>query len=160
MTNQEAPGTVYVQGGGYGPPPGGYGPPPGGGYGQPMPPGGYGPPPGAPMPGGAPMGPPGGGPPPAPGGGSMHPELQKSLDTWFIISIVSILCGCGCLAAVPIYLTYAGKKSLTEGNVGDAESKLKIAKICVILGLVGYVLSLVLYVVWFVFLGGMDMFNR
>ncbi len=164
MMNQEVPSTVHAQGGGgYGPPPGGYGPPPGGGYGQPPgggygqpgAPGGYGPPPGAPMPGGAPMAPPGGGPPPAPGG-NVNPELQKSLDTWFIISIVSIVCGCGCLAAVPIYMTYAGKKSLAEGNAADAQGKLKIAKICVIVGVAFEILGVIMWLVWALAFGGMS----
>ena len=143
MMNQEVPSTVHAQGGGYGPPPGGYGPPPGGGYGQqPMAPGGYGPPPGAPMPGGAPMAPPGGGPPPAPGG-SVNPELEKSLKTWMILGILTFFCGCWCLAAVPAYLAYAGQKSLSTGNVADAESKLKITKICTILGFVWGILAYV-----------------
>jgi hypothetical protein len=143
MMNHEVPSTVHAQGGGYGPPPGGYGPPPGGGYGQPMAPGGYGPPPGAPMPGGAPMAPPGGGPPPAPGGGGANPDLEKSLKTWMILSILTFFCGCGCLAGVPAYMAYAGQKSLATGNVADAESKLKIAKICTILGFVWGLLSYV-----------------
>ncbi|MFC1641833.1 hypothetical protein ACFL5O_03965 [Myxococcota bacterium] len=157
MMNQEGLSTVNAQGGGYGPPPGGggYGPPPGGGYGQPMAPGGYGPPGGVPMPGGAPMAPPGGGPPPNPGAGTVNPELEKSMNTWFILSIVSIVCGCGCLAAVPIYLTHAGAKSLAEGNVADAESKLRIAKICIILGLVGYVLAIIGWVIWAIVFGGL-----
>jgi cytochrome c biogenesis protein CcdA len=82
---------------------------------------------------------PGGGPPPAPGG--FNPELEKSLKTWMILSILTFFCGCWCLAAVPAYLAYAGQKSLSAGNVADAESKLKITKICVILGFVWGILA-------------------
>jgi cytochrome c biogenesis protein CcdA len=100
------------------------------------------------MPGGAPMVPPGGGPPPAPGG--INPELEKSLKTWMILSILTFFCGCWCLAAVPAYMAYAGQKSLAAGNVADAESKLKIAKICTILGFVWGVLSAIGGILYYV----------
>jgi cytochrome c biogenesis protein CcdA len=101
------------------------------------------------MPGGAPMAPPGGGPPPAPGG-AINPELEKSLKTWMILSILTFFCGCWCLAAVPAYLAYAGQKSLSTGNVADAESKLKIAKICTILGFVWGILSTIGGILYYV----------
>lgn len=99
------------------------------------------------------MAPPGGAP--APGAGPANTELQKSLETWFVLSLISIVCGCGCLAVVPIYLTYAGKKSLSEGNVADAESKLKIAKICIIAGIAYAVVATVLTVLYLVVFGGL-----
>ena len=167
MMNQEVPNSMYAQGGGYGPPPGGYGQPPGGmppggapPGGAPMgpPPGGYGQPPGGMPPGGvppagAPMAPPGGmpmAPPGAPMGGG---DLQKSLGTWFILSIVSILCGCGLLAVIPIYLTHTAKQALQQGDIATVEKNLKIAKVCVLLGFTSYALGLLLsalYVILFV----------
>jgi hypothetical protein len=150
MMIPEVQNTVNAQGGGFGPPPGGgYGAPPGGGYGQP---GGYGPPPGAPG-GVPPMAPPGGGygaPPPGPVGGG-DPALEKSLGTWFILSILAFFCGCSCLAAVPVYLVHTGKQAYAAGDYAGAKSKLKIAKICVILGWVFAVLGILSYAAFFLF---------
>lgn len=148
---------IQAQGGGYGPPPGGFGPPPGGGYGAPPPgaPGGYGPPPGAP--GGMPMAPPGGGGMPGgmPGGGA-DPELKKSLDTWFIISLVSSIFCCGycigfALGVFGAVTLNQGKTLYAQGNVEGARQKfgtgknLVIANIAVglLLWIVGIVLNIV-----------------
>ena len=155
---------IQAQQGGWGPPPGGgggYGPPPGGGggYGGPPPGGGGfgGPPPGGggfggPPPGGFGGPPPGGfgGPPPGapygtppPGGGfgagpggPPPPDLQGQLNTWFILSIISIFFGC-CLGGLFATFTMNGaKQAFAAGNYMDAQSKLGTAKIVTIISFV------------------------
>lgn len=145
---------VQAQGGGYGPPPGGYGGAPPGGYGAP--PGGMpGAPPGAPMgpPGGMPMAPPGGMGAPVMGGG--NPELKKQTQTWMIISLVTwFMCGNGCFGLIGAILCYMAGQAADQGNVADAESKLKWGKILTIVGLVITVLAIIAYVLFmFVFAG-------
>lgn len=144
---------IQAQGGGYGPPPGGYGGPPGGmppggGYGGGMP----GAPPGPPMapPGGAPMAPPGG--MGAPGGG--NPDLKKQTQTWLIISLVTwFLCGNGCFGIIGAILAYMAGQAVDQGNIADAESKLKWAKMLTIIGLVLTVLLIIAYVIFVFVLG-------
>ena len=163
MMNPQVQNNVQAQGGGYGPPPGGYGAPPGG-----APPAG--------MPGGAPPGMPGGMPPggmpmqPHPGapmmgppGGMMPPggssDMEKTLGKWFILSCVSIVCGCGLLGLVPIYMTHTAKQALANGDMATVEKNLKIAKICVILGWVFFILYFLSMIVWTVVGGGLAMFG-
>jgi len=152
---------IHAQGGGgYGPPPGGYGPPgappggappgapPGGGYPPPggYPPGGYQPPPGYP-PHGAPMAPPGGGPMMGGAPGGPNAELKKQSQTWLIISIVSFLfCGSGCFGMIAAIMAYLAGQAVDQGNIPDAESKLKWSKILTIVGVVLFLLLIVAYV--------------
>jgi hypothetical protein len=136
--------------GGYGPPgaggPGGYGPPGGpGGYGPPGGPGGYGPPGGSGAPGGygpygAPLPPPGGAP---------NPELKKQATTWLIISAVSlVVCGC-CFGLIGAIFCFMAMQAADQGNLADAESKLKWGKIITIVGFVlGIVVSAVSGVIY------------
>ena len=134
---------IQAQQGGWGPPPGGgggYGPPSGGGgFGGP-PPGGFGgPPPGAPYgtppPGGGFGAPPGGGFGAGPGG-PPPPDLQGQLNTWFILSIISIFFGC-CLGGLfATYTANQAKQSFAAGNYMDAQSKLGTAKIVAIISFV------------------------
>lgn len=141
---------IQAQGGGYGPPPGGYGPPGGapGGYGAP--PGAPGGMPGAPMgpPGGMPMAPPGGGMPPGMGGGGANPELKKQTQTWLIIALVTwFLCGNGCFGIIGAILAYLAGQAADQGNIAEAESKLKWAKMLTIIGVVLTVLAIIVYVI-------------
>ena len=146
---------IEAQGGGYGPPPGGgYGPPPGG-----APPGGY-PPPGGggygPPPGGGYGGPPPGGHPPAYGGppagwtppgapGGPGAEVKKQATTWLIVSAVSFFfCGGNCLALVGAILCFLAMQAADQGQLADAESKLKLGRT---LTIVGFALFAVLAVV-------------
>ncbi len=123
--------------GGYGPPggptgPGGYGPP-GGGYSPPGGPGGYGPP--AP-PYGAPYPPAGGAPYGSPGGGAPNADLKKQATTWLIIAGVSaFLCTC-CVGVIGAVFCFMAMQAADQGNLADAESKLKWGKIITIVGLV------------------------
>ncbi len=148
---------VHAQGGGYGPPPGGYGgAPPPGGYGAP--PGGMpGAPPGGPPPGGMPMAPPGGVAAPGMGGG--NPELKKQTQTWLIISLVSwFVCGNCLFGLIGAVLAYMAGQAADQGNIADAESKLKWSKILTIVGLVLSVLFIIAYVLFmFVFAAGSAM---
>lgn len=143
MMNHQ-PESIQAAGGGYGPPPGGM--PPGGGMGAP---GGY----GAPPPGGAPMAPPGGGMMPGgmPGGGGMGggniEEVKKQVQTWLILSFVSFFCGCGILSIVPILFAFQAKTAAEQGNAQGALDKIKISKICVIIGWVLLVIAIILNVV-------------
>ena len=80
-------------------------------------------------------------------------DLKKSLDKWFILSCLSLICGCGLLGIIPIYMTHTAKASLQQGDVATVEKNLKIAKICVILGWVFLVLYMIGVLAW-VLLGG------
>ena len=173
MSTNPAAEPILSQGGGYGPPggyggpppgapPGGYGPPGGGGYGGPPGPGGYGPPgygppggPGAPggygppaAPYGAPYPPPGGAPLGPPAGGP-NPELKKRATTWLVVSIVSLMvCGC-CTGLIGAIFCFMAMQAVDQGNVQDAESKLKWGKIITLAGFgVGVVLGLISAVVY------------
>jgi hypothetical protein len=146
-------------GGGYGGPPGGgYGGPPGGGYGGP-PGGGYGGPPPGPPPGGfggPPPGPPAGGfgapgpgfgPPPGqpPGYGGPGGDIEKRANTWFIASLVCAFTCCLPLGAIGAFFAHEGKKLAQNGDYHGAESKIGVARICGIIGIVGGVLVVLLY---------------
>lgn len=102
-------------------------------------------------PGGAPMAPPGGGPMPggAPmgGGGGNPAELQKQVQTWLILSFVSIICGCGLLGIIPIIFAFQAKSAAEAGDEAGMKSKLQIAKICIIIGWVLFGLSLILNII-------------
>ena len=131
-----APDPRQAQGGGY--PPGGYGPPGGpGGYGPPGGPSGYGPPgghgpPAAPY--GAPFPPPGGAPL-GPSGGSPNSELKKRAQTWLVIAgVSSILCSC-LVGLIGGYFCYMAMQASDQGNLADAETKLRWGKIITIVGL-------------------------
>ena len=52
-------------------------------------------------------------------------------------------------------MTHTAKTSLQQGDIATVEKNLKIAKICVILGWVWCVLCVVLWLVWFLFMGGL-----
>jgi hypothetical protein len=152
--------------GGYGPPPGGFGGPPAGGFGGP-PAGGFGAPPGGfgAAPGGygvppaGPYGPSGPYGPPAPYGspgpyGSPPQELQQRVERWFILSIVSLFCGCGVLGIIPILIANNAKDALRQGNYAKAESDIGTAKLLCILGYVAIGLVLLFYLVYFVIILG------
>jgi uncharacterized protein YqhQ len=81
-------------------------------------------------------------------------DLEKSIGTWFILSCLSFVCGCGILCVVPIYLTHTAKQALQQGDIATVEKNLKIAKVCVILGWVFIVLYALAAIAW-VILGGL-----
>lgn len=153
--------SIQTQGGGYGPPPGGYGPPPGGappggyppqggGYGPP--PGGYGGPPQHGQPpggyGGPPPGwqPPGGGPPP----GGPGAELKKQATTWLIVSAVTFFfCGGNCLSLAGAILCFLAMQSSDQGNLQDAESKLKLGKTLTIVGIVLTIVAAIAFTIYY-----------
>ena len=145
-------------GGGYGGPPGGGAP---GGYGGPpggAPPGGYGGPPqgGAPggygaPPGGGGYGPPGfggqGGGFGAGPGGAPPDDLKKKVDLWFILSIVSIFCGCGLLGIINIVFANNAKQALAAGDFATASSKIGTAKTLCIVGYAVFGIGVILNIV-------------
>jgi hypothetical protein len=82
-------------------------------------------------------GPPGYGPPPmgGMGMGPPPPELQSQINTWFILSIVSIFC-CLIGGIVGIINTSAAKNAMAAGDYMTAQSKLSSAKTWIILSFV------------------------
>jgi predicted membrane protein len=62
------------------------------------------------------------------------PDLQKKVDLWFILSIVSIFCGCGILGIIPILLANGAKDALRQGDLAKAEKDIGTAKLLCILG--------------------------
>ncbi len=147
---------VHAQGGGYGPPPGGYGGPPGmpgGGM-----PGGYGGPPMGAPPGGAPMAPPGGAPmghPGMPGGGG-PPDLQAHINKWFNLSILSIFCGCGLLGLINVYMAHQAKQAFAQGDINNAQDKIKLARTLCIVGYVLFGLNVLLGIAYGVMMVAMS----
>jgi hypothetical protein len=124
---------IEAQGGGYGPPPGG-----GGGYGGP-------PPAGAP--------PAYGGPPPnwtPPGAGGPGAEVKKQATTWLIISAVSFFfCGGNCLALVGAILCFLAMQGVDQGQLADAESKLKLGRTLTIVGFALYALLAIVGIIYY-----------
>jgi hypothetical protein len=93
--------------------------------------------------------PPGGGAPYGPPGGSPNPELKKQATTWLIVSAVSaVLCTC-CFGLIGAVFCFMAMQAADQGNLADAESKLKWGKIITIVGLVmgviGTVVSVLIY---------------
>jgi len=81
----------------------------------------------------------------APGG--PNAELKKQSQTWLIISIVSFLfCGSGCFGMIAAIMAYLAGQAVDQGNIPDAESKLKWSKILTIVGVVLFLLLIVAYV--------------
>jgi len=80
-----------------------------------------------------------------PGGapGSANEELKKQAKTWMIISIVSAFCCSGCFGIIGAVFCHLATTALDQGNVADAEAKLKWGKIVTIagaaLGVLGYI---------------------
>jgi hypothetical protein len=97
-------------------------------------------------------------PPPYGAPPAVPPALQKKVDLWFILSIVSIFCGCGLLAIVPILIANGAKEALRRGDFAKAESDIKTAKILVILGFVGVSLLVLAYIAYVVFVLGLSAF--
>ena len=84
-----------------------------------------------------------GGPP-----GGPHAELKKQTQTWLIISIVSFfVCGCNCFGMIAAIMAYLAGQAVDQGNIPDAEAKLKWSKILTIVGMVIYLLVGIAYVV-------------
>jgi predicted small lipoprotein YifL len=83
--------------------------------------------------------------------------MKKAVDKWFLLSILSIFCGCGLLGLVPVYMTHTAKAAVQAGDMATVEKNLKIAKICVILGWVWLVLYGLGLVVWLLVGGGLAM---
>ena len=78
-------------------------------------------------------------------GGSPLPELKKKAQTWLIISAVSFfVCG-SCFGVIGGVLCFMAMQAADQGNLADAENKLKWGKIITI---VGFVLGLVVTVVF------------
>ncbi len=83
----------------------------------------------------------------APAAGGAQADLVKQATTWLILSCLTFVCGCGILAAVPAFFAWKAKQAAEAGNVAEFESKIKISKICVGIGLVMFVLIVILNVV-------------
>jgi hypothetical protein len=84
------------------------------------------------------MAPPGGGPMPGgpPGAVGGNEELKKQAKTWMIISFVSMFCCTSCFGLIGGIFCYMASSAIDQGNIADAESKLKWGKIITIVGFV------------------------
>jgi MFS-type transporter involved in bile tolerance (Atg22 family) len=95
------------------------------------------------------MPPPGGAPPYGPPGGSPNPELKKQATTWLIVAAASALfCTC-CFGIIGAVFCFMAMQAVDQGNIADAESKLKWGKIITIVGLVFGVLGTIISVVFY-----------
>lgn len=76
---------------------------------------------------------------PPPGGtpGGAPADLQAHVNKWFMLSIVSIFCGCGLLGLINVFLANQAKQALAAGDATTAAAKIKTARM---LCIVGYVL--------------------
>lgn len=134
---------IQLQGEGYGPPGGGWSPgePPAGGS-APGNPGGWGP-----------QGPPGYGAPPGLPGVPAPPlgrpnaaETKKQAELWLIISGATfLLCGSWCFGIAGAVFCYLAIQAASQGNLDDAEAKLKWGKIITVSGTVLGVLAAAVY---------------
>jgi len=84
------------------------------------------------------LGPLGGAPVGGPGGFGLpaavpDPELQKKINLWFTLSIVSVFCGCGLLGIVPIIIATNAKKAYAAGDSARAEQDIAAAKLLCLL---------------------------
>ena len=84
-----------------------------------------------------------GGPP----GGAPPEQLKKQIDLWFILSIVSLFCGCGLFGIINIVYANGAKEALAAGDYATAQSKIATAKTLCIIGYVGAALLFGLYLV-------------
>ena len=85
------------------------------------------------------------------GGG--NPDLKKQTQTWMIIALVTwFLCGNGCFGIIGAILAYLAGQAADQGNIADAESKLKWSKMLTIIGVVLTVLAIIAYVIFVVVL--------
>lgn len=105
----------------------------------PPPPSSYTPPPPASPGYGAPIAPP-------PPGGS-NPVI------WLVLSIVFLLCCCNPVALVPLIFSIMSMSARSGGRYAEAEVNAKRAKLWF---LIVVVLTILWYIVWFGFMGGMD----
>ena len=83
--------------------------------------------------------------------GAGNQELSKQAKTWLIISAVSAFCCTGCFGVVGAVFCYLAMQAADQGNVADAEAKLKWGKIITIVGValgvlggIGYTISYML----------------
>jgi hypothetical protein len=72
------------------------------------------------------------------GMGPPPPELQSQVNTWFVLSIISIvLCGCVGIPGIVATVNASGaKRAMEVGDYFGAQSKINTAKIWAIIGLV------------------------
>ena len=82
----------------------------------------------------------------APGGG--NEELKKQTKTWLIISaITAVFCWNCCFGVIGAVFCYLAMTAADQGNVADAQAKLKWGKIITIIGIVLGILAQIGYAV-------------
>jgi len=80
------------------------------------------------------------------GVGSATPdELKRRVDLWLMLSVASIVLGCGVLAIVPIVLARNAKLALQRLDQAEAERDVGLARLMCLLGYVACVLGLLVY---------------
>lgn len=83
----------------------------------------------------------------ASGGGGGGDDIKKSAMTWLILSCLSFCFGCSIFALVPIFFAFKAKQAADAGDAAEFQAKVKIAKICVIIGWVLVVLAIIYQIV-------------
>jgi hypothetical protein len=69
------------------------------------------------------------------------PQLKKQAQTWLMISAASVIFCTSCFGLIGGVLCYLAMQAVDQGNLADAENKLKWGKIITV---VGFVLGLLL----------------
>ena len=89
----------------------------------------------------------GGGGPVAPPPGGTNPVV------WLVLSILGLLCCCNPVALVPLIFSIMSMSARSGGRYAEAEINARRAKLWF---LIVVVLTILWYIVWFGFMGGMD----
>jgi hypothetical protein len=85
-------------------------------------------------------------------------DIGAQSETWFIIAIVSMfVCCTGIFGAVGAIMAHKAALLAAQGQMADAESKLKTAKILTIVGAAFLALVWLLWGLWLVIGGGLAM---
>jgi hypothetical protein len=80
--------------------------------------------------------------------------LKKQATTWLIVAAASfVLCGGNCFGLIGGILAFLAMQAADQGNVEDAESKLKWAKIVTIAGGALALIGIVSATIWYVVMG-------
>lgn len=105
---------------------------------------------GGPAPQGSAFGGAGGGPVPAgPPGAGPHEALRREATTWLVVAAVSIfVCSSCCVGMIGAVMCFLALQAADQGNVADAEAKLKWGKIITIAGIALGILTIVGYTLY------------
>lgn len=80
--------------------------------------------------------------------GAVPDDVQKEVNKWSTMAIVTLFFGCGLLGIIPIMMANGAKDALRRGDVAGAKSKIGTVKILCILGFVNVALWIVLTIIY------------